>query len=78
MMNFSENEVRTIEVVFDELSRMDYSKLNSFLGSMTIKDVVALACKLRHAGYCERHGISYEDMTEEDFEIAAFERLEEY
>jgi hypothetical protein len=35
----SENEVRTILAVFYELGKMPYDKLNTFLGSVTIKEM---------------------------------------
>ena len=36
---FSENEVKTILAVFYELNKMPYDKLNTFLGSLTIKEM---------------------------------------
>lgn len=75
-MNLTTNEKRTILAVFDELLRKPYSELNTFLGSLTIEEMQKLYGKLRHEGYCERHGIRYEDMTEEDFEQAYLERCE--
>lgn len=74
-MKFTEKELRTIEAVFDSLSKLEYAKLNKFLGSMTIVEMMTLANKMRYAEYCERHGIAYEDMTEEDFVDAALENV---
>lgn len=74
-MKFTEKELRTIEAVFDSLSKLEYAELNKFLGSMTIVEMMTLANKMRHAEYCERHGIAYEDMTDEDFVDAALENV---
>ena len=50
-------------------------ELNKFLGSTTIVEMMTLANKMRYAEYCERHGIAYEDMTDEDFVDAALENV---
>ena len=42
----SENEVRTILAVFNELNKMPYDKLNTFLGSLTIEEMNKLWSKL--------------------------------
>ncbi len=42
----NEREVRTVLAVFDELQKMPYSKLNTFLGSLTIKELSVLREKL--------------------------------
>lgn len=76
MTTFTAAEIKTIDTVFYELDRMSNSDLNKVFGSITIKEIRALAGKLRYAGYCERHGIRYEDMTELDFEDAALEEAE--
>lgn len=44
-MKLTESEVRTMVAVFDELTRMPYDKLNTFLGSLTIEEMRALYCK---------------------------------
>lgn len=67
-MTFTEQEQRTIMAVFDSLTRMPYNKLNRFLGSVTIKEMQELYRKMYYAPYCERLGISYEDLTEDDEE----------
>lgn len=76
-MTLTANEKRTVLAVFGELKRMRYSELNTFLGSMTIKDMYTLYSKLEHEDYCNRRGILFEDMTEEDFEDAALEKARE-
>lgn len=76
MMNFTEKEYRTIEAVFDSLAHLDYAEVNKFLGSMTIKEMQVLNRKMRYDGYCKRHGISYEEMTDEDFVDAYLEENE--
>lgn len=42
----TENEVRTVLAVFDELRKMPYDKLNTFLGSITIEEMNQLNEKL--------------------------------
>ena len=73
-MNLTENEIRTVFVIFDELRKMKYRDLNGFLGSLTIKEMIELHRKINYADYCERNGIKFEDMTDDDFEEAAFEK----
>lgn len=46
-MNMTEAEVRTMVAVFDELMRMPYDKLSTFLGSLTIEEMGALYWKGR-------------------------------
>ena len=36
----TEGETRTVLAVFNELTRMKYSELNKFLGSVTIEDML--------------------------------------
>lgn len=73
-MEITANEKRTIKAVFGELLKKPYSELNCFLGSLTIEEMQKLYSKLRYEKYCEDNGISYDDMTEEDF-IAAEEDI---
>lgn len=75
-MTLTANEKRTVLAVFEELNKKRYSELNTFLGSITIKEMQALYQKLRYEGYCERHGITYEEMTDDDFIDAAMEDAE--
>jgi hypothetical protein len=72
-MNLTANEKRIVLAVFTELLKKPYKELNSFLGSLTIYQMQELASKLRYEGYCERHGIRYEDMTDDDFAMASEE-----
>lgn len=72
-MQFTENEKRTVEAVFGELVKMGYSECNRFLGSVTIGEMATLYYKLRYEEYCERNGIKYEDMTDEDWLEAEME-----
>ena len=58
--------------VFGELNKKRDAELNMYLGSETIKEMRTLYDKLRYEEYCERRGITYEEMTEEDF-IDAYE-----
>ena len=52
-------------------------ELGTFLGSETIKEMQTLYSKLRHEEYCKRRGITYEEMTEDDFIEAELERYTE-
>lgn len=72
-MNLTANEKKTVLAVFTALMEKPYNELNNFLGSLTIQDMQELASKLRYEGYCERHGIRYEDMTDDDFMLAYIE-----
>lgn len=76
-MKLTANEKRTVREVFSELLKKPYSELNCFLGSITIKEMQTLYCKLRYEQYCDDRGINYEDMTEDDF-IIAEEEANEY
>ena len=72
-MKLTAAEMRTIEAVICEVAKLPYAQMNTFLGSMTCQEVVALATKFRYSEYCEQHGIQYEDMTADDFEQAYME-----
>lgn len=69
-MKFTEQEQRTILAVLDGVLQLQYKEKNNIIGSLTIPEAERLYCKMRYAPYCERHGIEYEDMTEEDYEDA--------
>ena len=45
-MELEEKEVRTCLAVFEELRRMSYDKLNTFLGSITIEEMQQLDNKM--------------------------------
>ena len=75
---FSDDETRTVLSVFNELMKMTYDELNKFLGSITIKETSTLYTKIRYRNYCRRHNIRFEDMTDDDFENAALEEIDEY
>lgn len=69
-MKFTEQEQRTILAVLDGVLQLPYREQNKIIGSLTIEDASRLYSKMKYTPYCERHGIAYEDMTEEDFEDA--------
>lgn len=73
-MILTDRELRTVESVFGELAKMPYDELNKFLGSLTIKEMIEIYMKLSYREYCERRGMDYEDMAEEDFVEAACEK----
>ena len=73
---FNRDEERLVFVVLDELMKMGYKKLNSIFGTLTIEDMQLLHSKLHYNDYCERCGIKYEEMTDEDY-IRAYEEEEE-
>ena len=72
-MTLTADEKRTVFAVFTAIQEMPYKQLNSILGSVTIQEMQNLTSKLRYENYCDRHGIKYEDMTEDDFIDAYFE-----
>ena len=71
-MTLTKKEKRVVLAVFGELNKKRDTELNMYLGSETIKEMRTLYDKLRYEEYCERRGIAYEEMTEEDF-IDAYE-----
>ena len=75
-MEFTNKEVKTIKAVFNTLlmTFQDY-ELNRFMGSETIERMKALEQKLYYSDYCEENGITYEEMTEDDFIQAYEERM---
>lgn len=62
----TKEEKRTILAVFGELVKKDYKELNMFLGSVTIKEMIRMYDRLKYEDWCEEHGISYGEMTEDD------------
>lgn len=50
-MILTETEVKTIFEVFDDLNKMDYIRLNTFLGSITIKKMRELYEKIKDVFY---------------------------
>ena len=76
-MTLSKEEKRTVRAVFGELMMKSDRELNTFLGSITIEEMKKLYYKLKYEDFCEKRGITYEQMTPEDYEDAAFEEMEE-
>ncbi len=72
-MKLTEREKRVVFAVFDDLLRLPYSELNRYVGSLTIEEMKEIYNKIRFEGYCEKHNIAYEDMTEDDREEAMLE-----
>lgn len=66
-MTLTENEKRIVKAVFRELLNRPYDEINNYLGHNTIMEMYQLFKKLKYEQYCEDRGISYEDMTEDDF-----------
>lgn len=75
-MILSERELCTVTAVLEELLRKPYSELNKVYGTLTIKEMSELYCKLEYRDYCEEHGIAFEDMDDLDFEQAYREKWE--
>ena len=76
-MILTDAELQTVQAVFNDcLMRFTSSELNTFIGSETIQNMQKLHRKLSHRDYCERHNIRFEDMTDEDFMQAYFERMD--
>ena len=73
----TDQEKRTVLAAFHELLKRPYDELNTFLGSLTISEMEKLYSKLKYEGYCKDHGITYEEMTEDDF-IQAYEEEVEF
>lgn len=77
-MKLTKDDLTLIESVFEELTKMNYNTLNTFLGSRTILEVQELYLRLRYADYMERNHIArLEDMTSDDFVEFAMEREHE-
>ena len=72
----TEKEKRTVLAVFGDLLMKGDDFMHKFIGSETIKDLKEIYSRLRYEDYCNKHGIKYEDMTDEDFEQAYREEWE--
>lgn len=67
-MKMTDDDMRLVKSVFEELIKMDYNTLNTFLGSLTILEVQHLYLRLKYADYMERNHIErLEDMTPDDY-----------
>lgn len=73
-MTFTEKEQRTILAVLDGIVRLPYREQNTILGSLTIAEASDLYGKMKMDPYCVKHGIAYEDLTDEDYENAYHEK----
>lgn len=76
MVTLTKAEKRTVQAVFSEMLKLPHAKLNSIVGSVTIEEMRKLYSKLYYEDFCERHGMKYEDMTEDDFVQAWLEENE--
>lgn len=66
-MTLTREELNTVFCVFYDLKTLKYDELNSFIGSETIKRMNNLCSKIHANDYCIEHGITFEDMTEDDW-----------
>lgn len=73
-MKFNENEVRTIYTVLEQMERLGWEA--SRLGSLTFLEMQMLKAKIETFDYCERNGIQFEDMNDDDYEAFALEEAE--
>ena len=77
-MKMTDDDMRLVESVFEELIKMKYDTLNTFLGSLTILEMQDLYLRLRYADYMERNHIErLADMTPDDFVNFEMEREHE-
>lgn len=75
-MELTNKEIKTLRaVLYDLTTTFTDDEMNKFMGSETIKEMKALQQKLYYSDYCEEHGITYEDMTEDDFMQEYEERM---
>jgi hypothetical protein len=72
---YSKEDMDTMRAVLESVMYKPYSELNKFMGSETIQRAAKLRSKMEHEEYCEKRGMKYEDMTEEDFEMKAEEDI---
>lgn len=77
-MKMTDDDTRLVESVFEELTKMKYDTLNTFLGSLTILEMQHLYLRLKYADYMERNHIErLEDMSPDDFVDFEMEREHE-
>ncbi len=75
-MELTNREVKTLKaVLYDLVTTFTDEEMNKFMRSETIEEMKALQQKLYYSDYCEKHGIRYEDMTEDDFMREYEERM---
>ena len=58
----------------------DFTELNAApfqFGSITIEEMTNLYYKLKYEDFCTRHGIKYEEMTDEDYVDYALEQADD-
>ena len=66
----TDRDLVVIEHVLCELLCFKYDELNKTFGTLTIEYMQRLHSRLYYRDFCEKYGIQYEDMTEDDFEQA--------
>ena len=71
----SEQNKQLVKIVFDTLL---HSKTAEQLGSITLQDAADLYAHLQHEDYCVEHNIDLSEMTEDDFENEAYEKIAEH
>ena len=74
---YSKEDMDTMRAVLESVMYKPYSELNKFMGSETIQRAATLRNKMEHEEYCEKRGMKYENMTEDDFEMAAEEKIKQ-
>ena len=75
-MKLTEEELKTIECALSVLAGMKTNDLRNLCGSILMKDILELEGKFRYRDYCERHGVKFEELTDDDFMREYYERYE--
>lgn len=66
-MEITDTEKRTLEAVLNRMFSKQYVEISEYMNTSELCYVFHFWKKLRYEQYCENRGISYEDMTVEDF-----------
>ena len=61
------HEKNIVMAVFGALIEKSYSSLNTFLGSVTIREMVSMYHRLQYEDLCREYGKDYDDMTSDDW-----------
>lgn len=76
-MKFTEQQERLVFIVLDEIIRKPTQELRSMFGTCTIDEIMELYDRMKLDDYCQRHGVEYENLTEDDRMTYADEMWEE-
>ena len=72
-MELTSEEMKLVKAILTAFSELPYAQQEKMLGNMGVAMAYRLERKMHYYPYWSKHGIAFEDMTEDDYVDAYLE-----